>query len=111
RRGRSVPVARRARARRLAEDERLAWHARERAHSPAVELHGGTTRRARILARDRAAGANDRNVEVVEGGASRRLPRLQPEREGPDHLLGVLRAAAARRAGLGAARVGRDPGL
>ena len=35
--------------------------------------------------------------EVVEGGASRRFPRLQPEREGPHYLLGVFRAPASRR--------------
>ena len=47
-----------------------------------------------------------RDVEVVEGGAARRLPRLQPERQGPHDLLGLFGAAAARRARVGAARLG-----
>ncbi len=34
--------------------------------------------------------------EVVEGRASRRLSRLQPEREGPHDVLGILGAAACR---------------
>ena len=34
--------------------------------------------------------------QVVEGGAPRRLPRLQPERQGPDGGVGLLRPAAAR---------------
>ena len=57
----------------------------------------------------RAPGARD--VEVVEGGAPRRLPRLQPERQGSHDVLGVLGAPAARRARLGAARVGRGARL
>ena len=32
--------------------------------------------------------------QVVEGGAPRRLPRLQPEREGPDRRVRLLRPAA-----------------
>ena len=46
--------------------------------------------------------------EVVEGGARREdLRRLQPERPRPHDRLGVLRPAAAARAGVGAAGVGR----
>ena len=45
--------------------------------------------------------------QVVEGGAPRRLPRLQPERQGSHDLLGLLGAPAARRARLDAACVGR----
>ena len=56
----------------------------------------------------RAPDAGD--VQVVEGGAPRRVPRLQPERQGSHHLLGVFGAPAARRARLGAARRGtRSP--
>ena len=63
-----------------------------------------------LLARDRAARAGARDVEVVEGGAPRRLPRLQPEREGSHDLLGLLGAPAARRARVDAARTGtRSP--
>ena len=54
----------------------------------------------------RAARAGDRDLEVVEGGAPRRLPRLQPERQGPDRRLGVFRPAAAGRPRLGAPRRG-----
>ena len=78
---------------------------------PRWTLHRGAARRARVLARDRAARAGARDLEVVEGGAPRRLPRLQPERQGPHHLLGLLGAPAARRARLGAARLGRGARL
>jgi hypothetical protein len=88
----------------LAEDERLARHPRQRPHPAEVDVHRGAPRRHRPGARDRAARADDRDVEVVEGGAARRLPRLQPEREGPDDGVGVLHPPAARRARLGAAR-------
>ena len=92
---------------RLAEDERLARHARERAHRAALDLHRGPARGARALARGRAARARARDLEVVEGGAPRRVPRLQPEREGPHDLLRVLGAPAARRARVDAALVER----
>ena len=62
--------------------------------------------RAGAVARDRAARAHAGDVEVVEGGAPRRLPRLQPERQGPHDLLGLFGAAAARRARVGAAATG-----
>ena len=55
-------------------------------------------RAALAIARDVERRApDDRHLEVVEGGASRRLPRLQPEREGPDGRLGLLGPADARR--------------
>ena len=63
-------------------------------------------RRAALALRPRSrtarAGAGDQ--QVVEGGAPRRVPRLQPERQGPHDRRGVLRAAAAGRAGLRSAR-------
>ena len=74
--------ARRFRPGRLAEDVRLARHARLRAHRAAVDVRRGPPRRARIRARGRAARAGAGDEQVVEGRASRRLPRLQPEREG-----------------------------
>ena len=57
-------------------------------------------RAALALARDveRRAPA-DRDLEVVEGGAPRRVPRLQPEREGPDGRVRLLRAARPRTPG------------
>ena len=65
-------------------------------------------RAALALARDVERRApDDRDEQVVEGGAPRRLPRLQPERQGPDRRLRVLRPAAAGRPGLDAAPLGR----
>ena len=87
--------------------QRLARHARQRAHPAALDLHRGAARGAGAVARDRAARAGAGDVEVVEGGAPRRLPRLQPERQGSHDLLGLLGAAVARRARVDAAGVGR----
>ena len=56
-------------------------------------------------ARGRAAGAGPRDEQVVEGGAARRVPRLQPERQGPHHCRAPTRSADARGARLGAAGV------
>ena len=52
--------------------------------------------------------ADARHQQVVEGGASRRVRRLQPEREGSHRGRGVLRATQAGRARIGAALVGRS---
>ena len=68
---------------------------------------GGAARRPRPGPRGRAAGADARHQQVVEGGASRRLPRLQPEREGPHRRQRLLGAPHARRPRLGAGDVGR----
>ena len=65
-------------------------------------------RRARVRARGRAACARPGDEQVVEGGAPRRLPRLQPERERPDDRRRLFGPADARRPSVGAARVGRD---
>ncbi len=64
-------------------------------------------RAALALAREverRAPGAG--HQQVVEGRAARRLPRLQPEREGPHHGRCLLGAPDRRRARVGAAHVG-----
>ena len=100
-------VARGGRARRLAQDVRLARHPHQRPDRAALDVPGGPPRGAGPRARRRAAGARARDVQVVEGGAPRRLPRLQPERQGPDGRVGVLGAAAARRARVDAADLGR----
>jgi len=92
----------------LAQDQRIARAAREREDPAAVVVLRGAPGRAGVLARDRAAHAGAGDLEVVEGGAHRRVPRLQPERQGSHHLLRLLGAAAARRPGLGAAGVGRS---
>ena len=65
-------------------------------------------RAALALAREverRAPGT--RHQQVVEGGAPRRLPRLQPERQGPHGGGRLLGAPEARRARLGARDLGR----
>ena len=82
-RARRARDARRLRARRLAEDLRLARHSRLRAHRAALDVRRGAARRAGARARSRAARAGARDEQVVEGRAPRRVPRLQPEREGP----------------------------
>ena len=57
--------------------------------------YGQVRRAALALARDvERARPVDRDLEVVEGGAPRRVPRLQPERQGPDGRVGVLGPAA-----------------
>ena len=83
--------ARRLRSRGLAEDVGLARDPRLRAHRAAMDVRRGAARRARVRARGRAARAGARDQQVVEGRAPRRLPRLQPEREGShrrERLLG-----------------------
>ena len=56
----------------------------------------GAPRRARVRARGGAPGAGARDQQVVEGRAPRRVPRLQPEREGPHDRERVLGAARRR---------------
>src|SRR6476660_8519521 len=80
---------------RLAQDERLARHAHQRTDTPAMVIYGSQTCCSGFVARDRAARAEARDVEVVEGRATRCLSRLQPEREGPHYLLGLLDTPAA----------------
>ena len=66
-------------------------------------------RAALALAREverRAPG--DRDEQMVEGRASRCVPGLQPEREGPHHRERIFGEADRRCAGLGAAGLGRD---
>ena len=84
-RARRARHARRLRARRLAEDLGLARHARLRAHRAALDVRRGAPRRAGAGARGRAARAEPGDEQVVEGGAPRRVPRLQPERQGSHH--------------------------
>ena len=67
-----------------AEDVRLSWHAHLGSHRTAVDVRRGPQRRARPGTRGGAARAGARHEQVVEGGAPRRVPRLQPERQGPD---------------------------
>ena len=85
-------VARGGRARRLAQDVRLARDPHQRPDRAALDVPGGPPRGARAGPRRRAARARPRHLEVVEGGAPRRLPRLQPERQGPDRGLAPTRS-------------------
>ena len=91
----------------LAQDVRVARDPRQRADRAALDIRRGAPRRAGAGPRRRAARAVDRDLEVVEGGAPRRVPRLQPEREGPDGGVRVLGPAAPRRPGLVPAALGR----
>ncbi len=75
--------------------------------APRVAVPAGAPGRARVRARGRAPRAADRDGEVVEGRAPRRVPRLQPERARPHDVQRLLGARDARRAGLDAAGVGR----
>ncbi len=69
------------------------------------------SRRARARARGGAPFARSGELEVVEGGTPRRVPRLQPKRQGPHYRVRVLGAAYGRRARVYAARVVRSPRL
>src|ERR1700693_2046253 len=80
---------------RLAQNERLAWYARQRSDPPAMDIYRSKARGLGTVARNRATRADARDIEVVEGGAARRFSRLQPERQRPHHLLGILDTPAA----------------
>ena len=73
---------------------------------PRVDLRPGPPGGARDRSRSRAASAGHRDEQVVERGAPRRLPRLQPERQGPHGCLRVFDPATARRAGFDATALG-----
>ncbi len=102
-------IARGGRAGRLAQDVRLAGHPHQRPDRAALDVPGSPPGGAGAGPRRGAPGPRAGHVQVVEGGAPRRLPRLQPEREGPDSGLRVLRPAAARRPRLDPADLGRGP--
>ena len=89
----------------------LARHPHQRPHRAPLDVPGGAACRAGARPRRRAADAGQGDVEMVEGGAPGRVPRLQPERQGPHGRFGVFGAAAARRAGLDAHVVGRGADL
>ena len=84
---RRARVARGGRAGRLAQDVGLARDPHQRPDRAALDVPGGPPGGARAGPRRRAPRARPRHLEVVEGGAPRRLPRLQPERQGPDGRL------------------------
>ena len=103
--------ARGLRADRLAEDVGLARDARLRQDRAPLDVRRGPPGRGGAGPGDRAAGAAGRHLPVVEGGAARRLRRLQPERQGPHGRLGLLGPAHPGRPGVDAAGLGRGPGL
>ena len=70
-----------------------------------VEVRRAAVALAREVER-RAPG--DCHQQVVERGTPRRVHRLQPERQGSHRRVGILGAAAARRARLDAADLGRN---
>ncbi len=88
----------------LAQDLRLAGHARLRAPPPPLDLRGGAPRRPGLRPGDRAAPPRPGHHRLVEGGAAGRLPRLQPERPRQDHRLGLQ--PAPHRPGLHPLRLG-----
>jgi len=81
---------------RSGEDVRIPGHPHQRPHRAGARVHrgptGGTGPGSRRGAQDSGSG----HQQVVEGGASRRIPRLQPERAGPHRGLGVLGATDSR---------------
>ena len=99
--------ARGGRPGRLAEDLRLTRHPHQRPDRAALDVSRGASGGPRAGPRRRAARSGPRDLEMVEGGASRRLPRLQPERQGPDGRIGLLHPAAPRCPRLDAAGLGR----
>src|SRR5579864_1159635 len=90
-----------------AEDLELARHSRQRADPTPLVLRPGAARRPRLRPRGGAARPGAGHQQVVEGGAARGLPRLQPERQGPHGRQRLLGAAEARCAGVGAGDLGR----
>src|SRR5262249_14701576 len=81
---------------RVAQNQRITRDACERTYPTAVDLRRSAPGSGRAVARGRAAHSRTRQFEMVERGASWRVPRLQPEREGPDDMLGLLGSPASR---------------
>ena len=79
---------------------------RQRPDRAALGLHRGAPCGAGPGARGRAPRAEERHQQVVEGGAPRRLRRLQPERPRSDDRVRLLGQARSRRPRLLPARVG-----
>ena len=87
------------RAGRVAQDVRVARLPRLLPDPAPMDLPRGPAGRGRPGPRGRAARPRDRLQPLVEGGAPRGVPRLQPERQGPDGGLGLLGPPDPRRAG------------
>ena len=109
-------IARGGRARGLAQDLRLARHPHQRPDRAPLDLPGRPAGGAGAGPGRRTPRTVHRHLQVVEGGTPRRLPRLQPERQGSDRGLGLFRPAAARCArldtlDLGGAAIGAGGGV
>ena len=98
--------ARRARPRVVPEDLGRQGLPRARSARPPLDLRGHPRVRRARRRRDRARLPEARDDRVVEGEAPRRADRREPERDGEDDRVGLLGAAASRRARLDAACVG-----
>jgi hypothetical protein len=81
--------ARGARSGRVAEDLGKARHACVCPDRAALELHTGETSGTRVGTRGRAPYGRACDDRVVEGGATRRLRRLQPECTRPHHRIRI----------------------
>ncbi len=92
------------------QDIRIARRPCIRADRAAVDVPGGPHGGRCARPRGGTARAGPRDEPLVEGGAARRIHRLQPEREGPDDRIGVLGAPDAGRPRLRAAAMGRGGG-
>ena len=99
--------ARSGRARGLAQDLWLAGHPHQHPHRGALDVSRGATGRARPRPRRGSARPEAGHEQVVEGGAPRGLPRLQPERQGPNRGLRLLGATDSRCPRFDAADLGR----
>ncbi len=88
------------------EDLGVSRDPRQRPDRAEVGLHRGPPRRPCARARGRAA-LEACDLQVVEGGAPRRLRRLQPERPRPHRRQRLVGAPGCRRARLDATRMGR----
>ena len=99
------------RACRVAQDVGVARLPRLLPDRAPLDLPGGAAGRGRPGPRGRAARPRDRHQQVVEGGAPRGVPGLQPERQGPDRRLRLLGPPGPRPAGVDAAGLGPGAGL
>ena len=101
-------AARRTGAGRVPEDVRRPRAPRVRPHRTALGLHRGAPRGAsRWPGRSSGAAPTARDHRVVEGGTRRTdLHRLQPERQGQDHRVGLLGPQDPDRDGVDAGHLG-----
>ena len=92
---------------RMAEDVRLPRLPHLRPGRPGLDLPPAAVGGGGRGPRGGASRARAGDEPLVEGGTSRGVRRLQPERQGPHGGLGVLGAGHAGRAGVHAAALGR----